>query len=69
MLGWFHHWIYTDLWIPVWPNLLAATIPVVSVVKLTQIVKRHHREHRERLERLENAVQDRERRRELPGEE
>jgi hypothetical protein len=29
-MGWIHHWIFTDYWLPTWPN--AGAIPLCVVV-------------------------------------
>lgn len=59
MITWLHRWLYTDLFIPVWPNLVAACIPTLTVLQLVKIVKRHHREHMNKMHQIHEAVKER----------
>lgn len=42
-MGWFHHWLYLDLYIPLWPNLAADL--VLSTWILRRVKKHLHRHH------------------------
>ncbi len=54
-MQWIYHWLYLDLWCPIWPNLAASLIVYVFVwwklhtmqklhEELREIQLRHHRE-------------------------
>jgi hypothetical protein len=32
MITWLHHWLYTDLWAPMWPNVFAPSAPTLLSV-------------------------------------
>lgn len=39
---WAYHWLYQDLWIPLWPNLAASLVVYVFMwVKLRSMQKMH----------------------------
>lgn len=42
-MGWFHHWLYLDLYVPLWPNLAADL--VLSTWILRRVKKHLHRHH------------------------
>lgn len=48
-----HHWVYEDLWVPVWPNWAAGGIIGIlayiwgkrEIIKIHNKLDRHHTEH------------------------
>lgn len=37
-----HHWLWTDLWSPIWPNLAASGITGTTIAKVLHVVLRRH---------------------------
>lgn len=43
MIGWFHHWVFVDFWVPVWPNIAAAIVMSTFIVRKTRgYLAAHH---------------------------
>lgn len=62
----FYHWVWMDLWGPVWPNLVASLVVYVFVFlkmraladlhkEITSLQVRHHEEHMSILREIKDA--------------
>ena len=63
MLAWLHHWIWVDLYVPVWPNIAASLALAIWVgfrlhvlrklhLALHDLQHQHHREHMEAIRQI-----------------
>lgn len=60
MSEWFYRWLFTDFWVPVWPNIAAALLGVVTGFLLRNriikaVVPIFHRHYQNHLKRQDKA--------------
>lgn len=51
MIGWLHHWLFLDYWVPTWPNAGAVPLCALAAAIGTLVFRRP-------LERLARRVRD-----------
>ena len=60
MLEFLHHWVWNDLWTPVWPNLAASAVTTIPLllwhhVHTTRKLDRQHKAHLNQLDEIRKS--------------
>jgi hypothetical protein len=68
---WAYHYLWIDVYNPVWPNIAASAILGVwafrKFLHLEKLHRANHEQHMEKLEDIHNAVRNQSSGRQLPG--